>query len=403
MSSKKRDAVQDLRAASRLAIEATVAITAAVEKMHATIAAGPAVLGRPLDGPASLFTGLAYVGVRGATERVGAAIDLGLAQLAPLLGESTPGPERAALLSALNGVLGDYLAQVGNPLAIEMELALRPPAAAADPAETAAPVRAGGPTRKRLLVLVHGSCMNDRQWLRGGHDHGEALARELGYEAAYLHYNSGLHISTNGREFAQRLEELVHAGPAAVEEIVVVAHSMGGLVTRSACHAAEQADLRWRRALRSIVFLGTPHHGAPLERGGNWADVLLGASSYSAPLARLATIRSAGVTDLRYGNVLDEHWQGRDRFEMASDPRSPVPLPTGVACFAVAGDLGTRLLRDVVGDGLVPVASALGQHADPGKTLAFAPENTWTASGVGHLGLLDGGELFERVRDWLAA
>ena len=175
--------------------------------------------------------------------------------------------------------------------------------------------------------MVHGSCMSDRQWCRSGHDHGAELARDLGYQAVYLHYNSGRHVSTNGREFAGQLESLVSGWPAPLDEIVIVAHSMGGLVTRSACHHAEVSHLTWRAKLRTMVFLGTPHHGAPLERGGNWLDFLLGVSRYSAPLAQLGKIRSAGVTDLRFGNVLDEHWEGRDRFEKGADRRSPLPLP----------------------------------------------------------------------------
>jgi hypothetical protein len=51
-------------------------------------------------------------------------------------------------------------------------------------------------------VLLHGLCMNDLQWRRAGHDHGRALARDLDYTPVYLRYNSGLHISTNGRRFS---------------------------------------------------------------------------------------------------------------------------------------------------------------------------------------------------------
>jgi hypothetical protein len=69
------------------------------------------------------------------------------------------------------------------------------------------------------------------------------------------------------------------------------------------------------------VFLDTPHHGALLERGGNWVNLCLGLSPYTAPFARLCKLRSAGITDLRYGNVLDEDWQGFDRFEHAGDLR----------------------------------------------------------------------------------
>ena len=183
---------------------------------------------------------------------------------------------------------------------------------------------------RKVLLLVHGSCMNDLLWNRRGHDHGAALARDLGYTAVYLHYDSGLHVSTNGRELASLLERLVAAWPVRVAELSIVAHSMGGLVSRSACHQAGEAGLRWPRRLRKMVFLGTPHHGAPAERLGNWVNVVLGAAPFTGPLARLPRIRSAGVTDLRHGNLLDEDWQGRDRFGRGPDRRRPVPLPTGV-------------------------------------------------------------------------
>jgi hypothetical protein len=393
MTKKTRSHVEDLRGASRLAVEATKGVTDLVEEMHRTIAAGPAILGKPLELPVRLVTGLVYGSIRGVTSLVGAGIDAALEQLTPLLGESTPGPEREAVLAALNGVLGDYLAETNNPLAIAMRLRHEAhPLALAPEALRAAIPNANG----KLLVMVHGSCMNDRQWSRSGHDHGAALAHDLGYTPVYLHYNSGLHVSTNGAELAGLLDELVAAWPAPLDELVIVAHSMGGLVSRSAIRAAEAAHRAWRSKLRTIVFLGTPHHGAPLERGGNWIDVLLGVSRYSAPLARLGKIRSAGVTDLRFGNVLDEHWEGRDRFERVDDPRSPVPLPDDVACHAIAGNLADA------GDGLVPVDSALGVHPKPELTLAFPDAHKRTATGVAHLDLLSHPDVYETVRSWLA-
>src|SRR5690606_10057172 len=115
--------------------------------------------------------------------------------------------------------------------------------------------------------------------------------------------------------------------------LAIVAHSMGGLVTRSACHYGMVEGHAWVRRLRALVFLGTPHHGAPLERVGNWVEVVLGSTRYSAPIASLARVRSAGVTDLRFGYIVDEHWQGRERFEIGRDARTPVPLPEGVDCY----------------------------------------------------------------------
>lgn len=394
----RRKHSDDLRAANRLAVEATRAVTDLVEAMHQQIGAGPARLGKPLDAPVRTVTGLVYGGVRATTALVGAGVDLALAQLAPLLGERVPGREHQAILAALNGVLGDYLASTGNSLAIPMRMR-----SAGRPLELSRPgLRTGFPQAgPRLLVLVHGSSMNDLQWRRDGHDHGAALARELGHTPVYLHYNSGLHISDNGRQFDELLEQLVSQWPVPVEELAIVGHSMGGLVARAACHQADGRDRAWRRALRHLVCLGSPHHGAPLERGGNWIDLLLGGSRFSAPLARLGRVRSAGITDLRFGNVLAEHWQGRDRFAHAPDPRASLTLPAGVSCYTVAATLSPAPAGKLRGDGLVPVSSALGTHAAPALDLRFPEEHRRIVYGIGHFDLLGHAEVYQAVRAWL--
>jgi hypothetical protein len=149
--------------------------------------------------------------------------------------------------------------------------------------------------------------------------------------------------------------------------------------------------------------VGSPHHGAALERGGNWIDVLLGVSRYSAPLARLGQIRSAGVTDLRYGNVLDEHWHGRDRFARGPDTRTPLALPDGVDCYAIAASTSpsAQPAQRLAGDGLVSIDSALGRHARPELTLAFPVAHQWIGFGMGHLDLLGRPEVYETIRRWL--
>ena len=398
MARETRSRVEDLRAATRLAVEATRSVTDLIEAMHQTIGAGPAVLGRPLQRATRVVTAPVYGSIRGVTRLVGAGIDVALARIAPLAPPRAPGKEFEAVRSALNGVLGDYLAETRNPLASQMGLyhgghrleidrrALRATLPGAD---------------RKVLVLVHGSCMNEEAWNRPGHDHGAALARDLGYTPVYLRYNSGLHISTNGRELSALLERLVTEWPEPLEELVLLAHSMGGLVARSACHVAETAGHRWCRRLTSLVCIASPHHGAPLERGGSWVDVLLGVSRYSRPLVRLGRIRSAGVTDLRFGYVLDEDWQGRDRFRLTADRRTPLPLPEGVACYAIAGTKARQPGTRLPGDGLVTVDSALGRHMKPELTLAFPETHRWIGFGMGHVELLGRLEVYETLRRWL--
>lgn len=384
----------DLRGLSRLGVDAVLGVTGVVEAMHHTIASLPSPVGRAPAGRPGGITGFVYGAVRGTTRAVGHGLDALLGALPFDTAASTP--EREAFIAALNGVFGDHLADSGNPLAIAMQFRVggRPWREAITPA--AAP-------SGKLLVLVHGLAMNDLQWSRQGHDHGQALARDLGYTPVYLHYDSGRHVSQNGRDFALRLGELVASWPVPVQELAIIGHSMGGLVTRSACH--QGAGQAWARKLSHLVFLGTPHHGAPLERGGRLVDTLLAISPYAAPLARLGQARSAGITDLRYGNLKDADWQQHpSRHHQARDDRVPTPLPEGVATGLVAATTAQRatgLRSATLGDGLVPLASALGEHRNPALCLKVPEDHRLVVTSANHWDLLSRADVYEQLRAWL--
>ncbi len=398
---------RDLRAAAKLATEATLALTALVETVHARVGL-PGLRDAEAERTRGI-AGLVYKSVRGVTRLVGAGVDGLLGVLTPALAEAEattlPTPERDAIVAALNGVLGDHLARTANPLAVEMAFRHGGRALPATRAGLAAALPEAG---DKLLVLVHGLCMNDLQWRREGthgvRDHGEALAAALGFTPVYLHYNTGLHVSTNGRQLAHRLEQLLHAWPRPIARFAVVAHSMGGLVTRSALHYGRAAGLHWPDRLDDAVFLGTPHHGAPLERAGHGFELVLGATPYAAPFARLARLRSAGITDLRHGNLLDEDWAGTGRFEGSTDRRAVVPLPAGPRFHAVAATTGpgTGGAKDLLGDALVPVASALGKHRLVRRTLKFAPDRQRVFAHTNHMQLLSSPEVGEQLARWLA-
>ena len=400
--------LDDVRGGVRLVIDGVAGVTGMVEAMHGRIARRAPPLGFVADAPTTGITGLVYRSVRATTGLVGRSLDAALAGVQSMLQASLrtvpqeqAGPLRDAVVAALNGVLGDHLERTGNPLAIPLELRSR---------------SRGTETGGHVLLLIHGLCMNDLQWMRGGHDHGQALAA-LGYTPLYLRYNSGRHVSANGHDLAVALEEAIRQWPVPVESIAIVGHSMGGLVARSAMHQAAQAGMAWPQRVRTLVFLGTPHHGAPLERGGNWLHRGLGISPYVAPFTRLSGLRSEGITDLRHGNLLEQDWKG-GRFE-SRDARAAVPLPHGVHCYAIAGTLGPAqddgspdvprpsagaraLAAAWLGDGLVPVASALGRHARRTRDLHIPPSHQWIAHGVDHLDLLASQAVFERLRRWLS-
>ena len=402
----------DLRGYSRMIIGAAGQVTDLVEEMHSTIAApfspvraaapGRTAPGRPASGRTRGITGLVYRSIHGVYRLVDAGLDAVLGQVTPLLGDRPSAPERETLLAILNGVLGDQLAARDNPLAIEMSLRSGGQSLVLEKHALQAAIPHASP---KLLVLAHGLCMNDLQWSCDGHDHGAALAADFDYTPVYLHYNSGLHISTNGRQFADLLEALTREWPQPVEELVIVGYSMGGLVARSACHYAALAGHTWRQHLRKLIFLGTPHHGSPLERAGHWVDLALEARPYTAPLRRLGMNRSAGITDLRYGNLLDEDWAGLGRFAHRPDDRQPVPLPDDVCCYAIAATRGCGagdLKEWLLGDGLVPLPSALGHHEDPTRHLAFPQSQQWVGYNMGHTDLLCRADVYQKLKEWLA-
>ncbi len=390
--------LSDLRAFSRLATDATLGLAELVEAMHHTIEETPGVLGPSPKGRTNGITGFVYGSVRGVTRVVGAGVDTLLHLIAPLIAEQPSSMEREVVVAALNGVLGDYLVAAGNSLAISMHVRVAGAPVILDRSALAAAFPNAG---RNVVVLVHGLCMNDLQWKRDSHDHGAALARDLGYTPVYLHYNTGRHIAENGREFAALTEELVGNWPHAVDRLSVVGHSMGGLVARSAVHHARRAGHAWPKRLHDLVFLGTPHFGANLERAGARADFLLGISPYTAPLARLGKLRSAGIKDLRHGYLRDDvrpaHSGSGGR---AADA---LPLPEGVACYAMAASRQQRASagRPVRGDGLVAVNSALGIHRDACCSLEIPDHHRQVLYGSGHFDLL-GDAAYEQIRRWLA-
>jgi hypothetical protein len=349
----------DLRGVAALAVDGVLGVTNIVERVHATIASVSAPIGSPHREPARGISGFVYRSVRGVTRGVGWSLERALA---PFAGEfSSDSPRREHVVAALNGVLGDRLAEGSNPLAIRM--AIRH-----DEAGEAAP----GP---RIALFLHGLCMHDRHWPRGKGS-ADAAVRALGYTPLYLHYNSGRAVADNGRELSLLLDELLAQWPHPRAELAMVCHSMGGLVARSAAEHARQSHARWLASLRKLVFLGTPHHGSALERAGKRVDYLLGISPYSAPFVALGGIRSAGIQGLGDGRL------GADS--------ELVALPEGVQCHAVAG------VQQLDSDGLVSIDSALGRHG-----LGLPERHTLVIRDAGHIELIRHPRAVAAIRRWL--
>jgi pimeloyl-ACP methyl ester carboxylesterase len=386
-----------------LAADGVVEVSRLVEQLHHSIARVSPPVGSGASGSTRGITGLVYRSIRTIAGLAGSGVGLALDRFSPAVPIGRTRFQREQLLSVLNGVLGDHLEARDNPLAIDMRFVVDGVVLDLD---EGVPVPVAEKIGSRLLVSLHGLCLNESHWVHPetGDSIPEALARSRGFTPVFLRYNSGRHISTNGEELAVQLERLVQAWPVSVEEIVLLGHSMGGLVARSASHHGVVDGRGWIKSLSAIVSLGSPHHGAPLERIGHGLERLLGISPYSAPFTRLGRLRSAGITDLRHGNLHREDWQDRDRFEPSADRRRPFESVDHVRHYLVAATLDERadsIRSKTIGDGLVTVPSALGRHPISELQVPVRPEHQLVVCRTSHVDLMHRRRVLRQLKVWL--
>ena len=349
-----------LRALTQLAFEELGVGTGGIRQVHRAIADRAF----PGPGPAKLLhdgiSGAVYAGIQGGAMLAGRAA-------------STFVPERPVsppVLGVLNGLRGDMLEREGSELAIPMTL------------------RAEGETTPRLAVFVHGLFETEHAWRYGGGPrYGDRLP---GFTPVYARYNAGRHISENGRSLAAELDALVAGWPVEVEELVLVGHSMGGLVSRSAGHAGGA----WTRRVSHLVSLGSPHRGAPLEAAVNYAAAALGVMPESRPFAGFLRRRSAGIRDMRRGSLVDQDWQGRDPDALRAAAAREVPLLDGARhCFVAA---------TITRDPGHPVARLIGDWLVLERSASHRAQEALHVGPAHHLALLNHPTVYARLSEWLA-
>jgi hypothetical protein len=307
------------------------------------------------------------------------------------------------LLPAVNAFWGDQVAarfpSLGIPMAVRAhgrDLPLEP-----GPVADAFASPSG-----HLGVFVHGLVGDERWWhLRAdGSDgsYGDRLLRDHGLTPVLVRYNSGRHVSDNGRDLSDLLERLVASWPVPVASVSLVGHSMGGLVARSACHQGDAAGAEWTRLTRTVVTLGTPHLGAPLEKAVHVADRALRLLPETEPFSRPLAGRSAGIKDLRYGALLEQDWAGYDPDEFLRDRCTHVPPLEHVTYYWIAATLThdpEHPIGRLVGDGLVLPASASGSGGT--RPVGLHPDRGAHLRAVSHLDLVNHPEVYERLSTWL--
>jgi pimeloyl-ACP methyl ester carboxylesterase len=403
---RESSAPNEVRALSELAFDDLRRFPGAIRDMHLGIAerafrgVGPA--GRPVQLIHDARSSRAYGAIAAGASGLGKAVDAAMAQRG--IGEqiSLSTTQKGSFgLAVLNGLIGDQLEREGSALAQPTSVRVAGERIGLDESS----LRDAFPTATgRLAVFIHGLTGDEFCWSWGAEDaYGVRLADELDCTAVYLRYNSGLHISENGRSVAALLEELVQAWPVDVGQIALVGHSMGGLVARSAAHQAAEHDQDWVRRVGHLVSLGTPHLGAPLEQGAHRAAVALQALPETRMLSNFLRRRSSGIRDLRHGSLVDSDWKGRDPEALRAVACEEVPLlPWATHCFVsatVTRDPEHPLGR-LLGDILVLVPSATGRGRT--RRIPFRDEHGHHVAGTHHLALLNHPEVYERLRGWLA-
>ncbi|WP_374680754.1 esterase/lipase family protein [Accumulibacter sp.] len=372
--------------------------TLRVQEMHGAIAGTCFDILRRvplLSGPARLVQGAhdtIAAGVYGAIRHGGGGL---LAAAAIVEKQATgfspgkpPGRLASGLRGALNGAFGDYLAASNNLLAIRMAICADGGTA---PALDAASLHAAFPDAgKRLCVFIHGLGCDEHSWesddaddAAGAIHFGRQLHADFACSALYLRYNSGLPIAANGAQLAGLLEDLLAAWPQPDCDLLIIGHSMGGLLALAACeHAAEQA-MNWPQATRMLICLGSPILGSPVERLGQLTNAALNLSKMTAPLGTIAATRSQGIKDLRHG--------------------PGAPRKAAAHAHIAFRFLGASLSEDgrhpfarFVGDGLVTPGSATA-HAIDGDVLSTS------LSKLGHMRLLNDARVYRQIKEWVSA
>jgi hypothetical protein len=294
------------------------------------------------------------------------------------------GARLAELAAVVRASFGDRLHAAGLGAGMQIVRGGRPVP------PTAAALKGAFPrARSRIAIWVHGLGVTESVWNFPGRSrtsYGSLLERDAGFTAVFLRYNTGRSIGDSGAATDALLEQLVASWPVDGAEIALIGYSMGGLVVCSALQQGLARSAEWVRRVRHTVHLGVPHLGAPLERVGRVATSLLKAlpNPWTKLVGAAADFRSAGVKDLAHGDL------GRDG--------TWVPLPLEGSHHAIIGTLHTdpqHVLSWLLGDGLVPVASARAQAF--GGTPVFSPERITIVGGVGHLGLARSARVYPAI------
>lgn len=371
----------ELTALAEIAIDAAERVVLRpAQTLHQAVAARAFAANGPAAAPVRLVhDGVAqgvYAGVGAAMRAARRAAHRRVTRREEQAGRLSSNRRGRLVIGALNGIAGDRLIELESPLAAPMSLRSH----GSDITCTSRALQAAFPhASTRIGVFVHGLCENEEAW------HPLLLMRaatECGVTPVTIRYNTGLHIASNGARFAALLEQLCAEWPVSDPQLVLIGHSMGGLVIRGAAQLALERGLTWPMRTTHLVTLGTPHQGSYVEKGAHAAARMLRRVPEARAVADLIDMRSAGIRDLRHGYIHDDEWQ-RDVPAMP-----PAPIPSCAQTFIVARVTrsATHPMGRLVGDLLVRTDSAAGRHRR--RHIPLPDDAVRELGGLHHLDLL---------------
>lgn len=202
------------------------------------------------------------------------------------------------LQSRAGGPLGPWLkAACGEFTAALLIFALRMPWTTSNPGIMTPIGQPVAGLNALPVLLVHGFLCNHRVW-----DKVAQALRQAGHTVLAVDLEP---VFTSIDDYAPQIERAINTlrDQTAAPQVVLVGHSMGGLVIRAwlRVHGAQQAA--------KIITLGTPHHGT---RAAQWVTTPNGAqmtwrSAWLAELARAespATRRLMQLALTRHDNIV---------------------------------------------------------------------------------------------------
>lgn len=299
----------------------------------------------------------------------------------------------------VQGFTGDRLADADLPLALAYPMTLRRSGYTVPVTESGL-AKAYPDAGRSLVVFVHGFVGTEQMWKRRANrddegrriSYGRRMEASIGdWSALWVRYNTGRRVSENGRDLDRLLTQVVERWPEPVERIVLVGHSMGGLVVHSALLQAD-LDARWTGLVSDTISLGTPYHGALLEKGANALANSLAEHTATAWAGELIRWRSGGIKDLRHGNLMEVDWKGFDPDDPVDhrvrDRRHDSPIQHLAVVAVVSPDPAAWWGRPL-GDLLVSRRSASGLAGDNWRTVELG--------GMNHMDLLNHPRVYDVI------